>query len=187
MNLTFLKFFNFLESFLVFERVKKWFLIIVFVKINAHPEISAHQKQWFFKGGSTQNRWLFMGDFSKGGVHETDGFLWVDFSQGDYIKPMGFDGWFFKGGSTQNRWVLVGDSSKGGVHKTDGLWWGLECFLLLLKIKRSGRLFRQIRCAGFPLRHLLGMEKFRSRIKFEEIWRLWRFKSAQKQFYMTIF
>ena len=36
-------------------------------------EISAHQKQWFFKGGSTQNPWLLMGDFSKGGVHKTDG------------------------------------------------------------------------------------------------------------------
>ena len=29
---------------------------------------------WFFKGGSTQNRWVLMGDFSKGGVHKTDGF-----------------------------------------------------------------------------------------------------------------
>ena len=52
---------------------------------NAHPEISAHQKQWFFKGGSTQNRWLLMGDFSKGG---------------EYTKPMALGGWFFKGGST---------------------------------------------------------------------------------------
>ena len=32
---------------------------------------------WFFKGGSTQNRWLLMGDFSKGGVHKTNGFWWV--------------------------------------------------------------------------------------------------------------
>ena len=73
-------------------------------------EINAHQKQWFFKGGSTQNRWVLMGDFSKGG-------------------------------STQNRWILMGDFSKGGVRKTDGFW----NFVLLLKIKRPGRLFRQIR------------------------------------------
>ena len=35
----------------------------VFAEINAHPEISVHQKQWFSKGGggSTQNRWLLMG------------------------------------------------------------------------------------------------------------------------------
>ena len=65
--------------------------ITVFTEINAHSEISAHQKQWFFKGGSTQNRWGLMGDFSK-----------------------------------------------GGVHKTDGVW----KILLLLKIKRPGRLFR---------------------------------------------
>ena len=32
---------------------------------------------WVFKGGSTQNRWVLMGDFSKGGVHKTDGFRWV--------------------------------------------------------------------------------------------------------------
>ena len=30
-----------------------------------------------FKGGSTQNRWVLMGDFSKGGVHKTDGLWWV--------------------------------------------------------------------------------------------------------------
>ena len=64
-----------------------------------------------------------MGDFSKGGVHKTDGFWWVIFQRGEYIKPMDFDGWFFKGGSTQNRWILMGDFSKGGVHKTDGFWW----------------------------------------------------------------
>ena len=51
--------------------------------------------------------------------------------------------WFFKGGTTQNRWLLVGDFPKGGVHKTDGFWWILQCFLLHLKIKRPGRLFRQ--------------------------------------------
>ena len=134
----------------------------VFTEINAHPEISAHQKQWFFKGGSTQNRWALMGDFSKGGVHKTDSFWWVIFQRGEYTKPMGFDGWFFKGGSTQNRWVLMGDFSKGGVHKTDGFWWVIfqrgeytkpiafggfwNVFLLLPKIKRPGRLFWQIRC-----------------------------------------
>ena len=64
----------------------------VLAEINAHPEISVHQKQWF----------------SKGGVHKTDGFWWVLFQRGEYTKPMGFDGWFFKGGSTQNRWVLMG-------------------------------------------------------------------------------
>ena len=61
-------------------------------------------------------------NFSKGGVHKTDGLWWVIFQRGEYTKPMGFDGWFFKGGSTQNQWILMGDSSKGGVHKTDGLW-----------------------------------------------------------------
>ena len=50
--------------------------------MNAHLEISAHQKNGFFKEGSTQNWWGFM---------------------------------------------------------------DLECFLLLLKIKRPGRLFRQTR------------------------------------------
>ena len=79
------------------------------------PEISAHQKQWFSKGG--------------GGVHKTDGFWWMIFHRGEYIKPMGFDGWFFKGGSTQNRWLLM----------------DFECLLLLLKIRRPGRLFWQIR------------------------------------------
>ena len=58
-----------------------WFcdILYFFAEINAHPEIDAHQKQWVFKGGSTQNRWLLVGDFSKGG-----------------------------GGSTQNRWVWMG-------------------------------------------------------------------------------
>ena len=87
--------------------------ITVFAEINAHPEISAHQKQWLFKGGSTQNQWLLMSDFSKGGVHKTDESWWV----------------IFKGGSTQNRWVLMGEFSKGGVHKTNGFWWVLEFFL----------------------------------------------------------
>ena len=100
---------------------------------------------WFFKGGSTQNRWAFMndffkggstqsrwvstGDFPKGGVHKTDGFQRVIFQRGEYTKPMAFDGWF----------------SKRGVHKTDGFWWVFECFLLFLRFKRPGRLCRQIR------------------------------------------
>ena len=49
---------------------------------------------------------------------------------GEYTKPMGLDGWFFPGGSTQNRWVL-------------------EMFLLLLKIKRPGRLLQKIRYFDF--------------------------------------
>ena len=81
----------------------------------------------------------------------------VIFQRGEYTKPMAFYGWFFKGGSTQNRWVLMGDFSQGGVHKTDGFWWVIfqrgeymkpmsswNIFLFLLKIKRPGRLFRQI-------------------------------------------
>ena len=63
---------------------------------------------WFFRGGSTQNRWGLMGDFPEGGVHKTDGFWWVIFQRGEYTKPMGFDGWVFKGGSTQNQWGLMG-------------------------------------------------------------------------------
>ena len=78
------------------------------LRFTIFAEISAHQKQWFFKGRSTQNRWVLMGDFSKGGVHKTDGLLMGD---------------FFKGGSIQNRWALMGDFSKGGVHKTDRVWW----------------------------------------------------------------
>ena len=115
----------------------------VFTEINAHHEMSAYQKQWFFKGGSTQNRWLFDGWFFKGGSTQN---RWV------------FDGWFFKGGSTQNRWLLMDDFSKGGVHKTDGFWWVIfqrggvhktdgfwNVFYCFWKIKRPGRLFRQIR------------------------------------------
>ena len=61
----------------------------IFAEISAHPEISAHQTQWFFKGGSTQNRWALKGDFSKGGVHETDGFWLMIFQrEGECIKPM---------------------------------------------------------------------------------------------------
>ena len=63
---------------------------------------------WFFKGGSTQNRWILVGDFSKGGVHKTNEFWWVIFQRGEYTKPMNFGGWFFKAGSTQNRWLFDG-------------------------------------------------------------------------------
>ena len=35
-----------------------------------------------------------MGDFSKGGVHKTDGFRWMIFQRGEYIKPMAFDGFW---------------------------------------------------------------------------------------------
>ena len=57
-------------------------------------KINAHQKQWFFKGGSTQNRWVLMDDFSQGRVHKTDGVWWVIFHRGEYTKPMGFDGFW---------------------------------------------------------------------------------------------
>ena len=51
---------------------------------------------WVFKGGSTQNRWLSMGDFSKGGVHKTNGLWWVSFQRGstrqnENMKMSGFD------------------------------------------------------------------------------------------------
>ena len=97
----------------------------VFAEINVHPEISAHQTWWFFRGGSTQNRWALMGDFSKGGVHKTDGLWWVSFQRGEYTKPTGFDGWFFKGGSTWNRRALMGDFQRGEYTKPmgcDGVW-----------------------------------------------------------------
>ena len=74
------------------QRVVRWYLCNYFSN-TIFAEISAHQKQWFFKGGSTQNRWAFDG--------------WC-FQRGEYTKPMGF--W----------WVMF---SKGGVHKTDGFWW----------------------------------------------------------------
>ena len=76
--------------------------IILFAEINAHPEVSIHQK--------------------------------LIFQRGEYTKPMGFDGWFFEGGSTQNWWALM----SSGV------------LFLLLKIKRPGRLFWQIRYLLFP-------------------------------------
>ena len=55
----------------------------------------------------------------------------------------------------------MGDFSKGGVNETDGFRWGLECFLFALKIKRSERLFRQIRCER-NADSLLAVEKKRS-------------------------
>ena len=66
----------------------------VLAEINAHPRNKRPPKTvmfqrgeytkpmgcdgWFFKGGSTQNRWVVMGDFSKG----------------EYTKPMGCDGFW---------------------------------------------------------------------------------------------
>ena len=49
---------------------------------------------------------------------------------------------FSKGGVTQNRWALMGDFQRGEYIKPMGF--GMF-FLLLLKIKRPGRLFRPIR------------------------------------------
>ena len=89
------------------------------IRFTVFAEINAHQKQWFFKGGSTQNRWALMGDFSKGRVHKTDG-----------------NGWFFKGGSFW--WMIL---QRGEYTKP----MGFGMFFLLLKIKRTGRLFRQRR------------------------------------------
>ena len=57
-----------------------------------------------------------MADFSKGGVHETDGLWWVIFQRGEYMKPMGSYKWFFKGGTTQNQTFR---NYKIGV---DGVW-----------------------------------------------------------------
>ena len=66
-----------------------------------------------------------MGDFSEGGVHETDGFWWVIFQRGagEYTKPMGFD--------------------------------GFRNVFMASKIKRPGRLFRQI-LNGKTTRRMLG-------------------------------
>ena len=72
----------------------------IFAEINVHPEISAHQKQWFSKGGVHKTDEVMMGDFSKGGSTQ---------------NRWGVDGWFFKGGSTWNR---------------SGFWWVLDCFLI---------------------------------------------------------
>ena len=79
--------------------------IYLFINV-VFAEISAHQKSDFSKGGVHRTDGVVMGDFSKGGVHKTDGFWWVIFQRGEYMKPMGCDGWFFKGGSTQNQWLL---------------------------------------------------------------------------------
>ena len=47
-------------------------------KYTPTPTRAPSKKQWFFKGGSTQNQWVSMDDFSKGGgVHKTDGFEWM--------------------------------------------------------------------------------------------------------------
>ena len=74
------------------------------------------------------------------------GFGWTIFQRGEYTKPMAFDGWFFKRGSTQNRWALDGRFFQRGEYMKpmgcDGFW---NAFCLVLKIKRPGRLFRQIR------------------------------------------
>ena len=73
--------------------------------------------------------------------------------------------WFFQGGSTHNRWLLMGDFSKGGVHKTDGFWWVLEFVSLLLKIRRSGRLFGQIRyilISGIPVTSFSNASQYNS-------------------------
>ena len=102
----------------------------VFTETNLHPEISAHQKTVIFQRGEYTKPMAFDGWFSKGGVHKTDGFWWVIFKGGSTQNQWAFDGWFSKGGSTQNRWAF------------DGFW---NVFLWLLKIKRPGRLFRQIR------------------------------------------
>ena len=64
-----------------------------FTKIPVPPTIRFHPNKKI-KGGSTQNRWLLMGDFSKGGVHKTDGSWWVIFQRGEYTKPMGLDGFW---------------------------------------------------------------------------------------------
>ena len=54
------------------------------------PRNKCSSKTMIFKGGSTQNRWLLMDEFSRGGVHKTDGFWRVMFQGGgEYTKPMG--------------------------------------------------------------------------------------------------
>ena len=65
-----------------------------------------------------------MDDFSKGGVHKSDG----------------FDGWFFKGGreDTQNRWALMGDFSQGGVCKTDYFLMGFEILFIASRNSAPG-------------------------------------------------
>ena len=76
--------------------VLNWFKFQNFVKVTVFAEISASPrkkrppKTVIFQRGSTWNRWGLMGDFSKEGVHETDGVWWVIFQRGEYIKPNGF-------------------------------------------------------------------------------------------------
>ena len=77
-------------------------------------------------------------DFSKGGVHKTNGFWWVIFKGGSTQNRWLLMGDFSKGGAHKTDGLLMGDFSKGGVHKTDGLW---NVFLLLLNIKRPGAYF----------------------------------------------
>ena len=49
-----------------------------------------------------------LADFSKGGVHKTDGFWWVIFQRKEYTKPMAFGGWFFKGGGEYTKLMGLG-------------------------------------------------------------------------------
>ena len=63
--------------------------LTVFAEINAHPQITA-LKTVIFQRGEYTKPMAFDGDFSKGGVHKTDGFWWVSFQRGEYTKPMGF-------------------------------------------------------------------------------------------------
>ena len=79
-------------------------------------------------------------DFSKGGVHETDGFWWVIFQRGEYTKPMGFWWVIFQRGEytkpvgSDGFWNLfLSDFSKGGLQRPDGVWWVSEFFLWLSK------------------------------------------------------
>ena len=58
------------------QRVVRWYLWNYFID-TVFAEISAPRKKGFFTGGSTQNRWVLMSDFSQGGVHKTDGLRWV--------------------------------------------------------------------------------------------------------------
>ena len=100
----------------ILKLVVRFTTITVFAEINAHPEIRAHQKQWFFKGGVHKTDGFWWVILQRGGVHKTDGLWWVILQRG--------------GGSTQNRWLLM----------------AFEMFLIAFKkIKRPGRLFRQIR------------------------------------------
>ena len=65
-------------------------------------------------------------EISKGGVHKTDGFWWVIFQRGEYMKPMACDGWFFKGGEYTKPMAFDGWFFKGGEYTKpvgfDGFW-----------------------------------------------------------------